>query len=781
VETFATPGVPLATKLYPPRSRAGAVRRGRLFDLLRAGLEVPLTLVTAPAGWGKSMLVADWIEHDRVPAGWVSLDRGDSDPMMFWRYVLLAARSVTDGASSGGAGTPGAASAAPDGRAVLAEAASAALRRLGAAGVQIERDVLPPFLNVLVQTPTPLVLVLDDFHLVSGSRVHTTLVEVLERCPPTLHLVLISRTEPRLALSRLRLAGRLVEARARDLAFTADEAALFFTGQVAVPLTAGDVGRLVDRTEGWVAGLQLAALRLRERDDPTGFIDRFTGADRHVVDYLSEEVLASLPADRLDFLLKTSVLDRISAPLARAVTGRPEAGALLEQVARADLFLIPLDDEHRWFRYHHLFGDLLRHELTRTDPDAVHELHARAADWFAAAHDYPDAIAHAHAAGDPDGAGRFVAAGWRAELNAGRWERVHTWLSALPADQVAADPALSVARAWAGLDSGRLDEVAAALGAARAHGTADAHLKVLHALYAFKMGDLERAWTWLAEARVDGRDAFVSTVHSLVGGVVMLWSGRLLDADRLLVQATHRAADDGNGLAHLYAVGARALVALGLANHREAWELTAQAEHEVVATMSEEHFVAMLPALARARLELSAAPDHRPDQRPDAVGGDGFGADGHSGLGQARSAVSLARRGAGRVELAAALLTAGAARAQHAPADPVAREESQGWVFEARALLDASRDPGPVVTSWLVAQRRQAGADTAGADGQEALTERELDILRLLPGASSQRQLAGLLFVTPNTLKTHLRAIYRKLGVQSRSEAVLSARRQGLI
>jgi len=284
----------------------------------------------------------------------------------------------------------------------------------------------------------------------------------------------------------------------------------------------------------------------------------------------------------------------------------------------------------------------------------------------------------------------------------------------------------------------------------------------------------------------------VSTVHSLVGGVVMLWSGRLTEADRLLLQAARRAADDGNGLAHLYAIGCRALVALGLANRQEAEALTAQAEQEVVATMSEEHFVAMLPALARARLALSAVPGGLTGA-DDAAGG--------GGLEHARSAVALARRGAGQVELAAALLTAAATGTTHGVAGDaagqvakdvagqvakdvagqVAKDEVQAWVLQARALLEASPDPGPVVTSWLLAQRRQSGADVARAGGSEPLTEREMDILRLLPGSLSQRQLADSLFVTPNTLKTHLRAIYRKLGVQSRSEAVLGARRQGLI
>jgi LuxR family maltose regulon positive regulatory protein len=745
-----TGGVALATKLYPPRPLDVTVRRERLIERLRDGLRTPLTLVTAPAGWGKSVVVADWISRDRVPAGWVSLDPADSDPMLFWRYVLLAVQSAADAPALPSAD-----------RTLLADAASAALRRLGAAGADVERDVLPLLLNPLVGAQRDLVLVLDDFHLVTGTRVPGMLATLLERCPDRLHVVLISRTEPRLPLSRLRLAGRLAELRVRDLAFSVDEASEFFTRQVSSNLADSDVRRVVERTEGWAAGLQLAALRLRDRDDPAAFIARFTGADRHVMDYLSEEVLASLPDDRLRFLLRTSILDQICVPLAEAVTGDPDAARKLDEVARAELFVIRLDDEQRWFRYHHLFGDLLRHELTRTDAGAAPGLHGRAAEWYASAGDFRAAIHHAQAAGDVERVAGYVAAGWRQELNAGRWETIRSWLAALPAERVAGDPELSVAQAWAGLDSGRLDDVAAALEDARSRGTADAHLQVLHGVYAFKVGDLERAEQWLARARPDRRDLFVTTVHCLVSGVVLLWSGRNPEAERLLLRAERLATDDGNGLAHAYALGARALAVLGQGRLHDAEDLLVQAVAELAETMSEQHFIASLPALAFARLRVA-----RQAEDVDARGA-------------ARRAVALARRGASRIELAAALLTA-ADLAAHQP-DAATVEESRAWSVEGHELVTSCRSPGPVVASWAVARRRTAGSDAFRSGEPDPLTERELDILRLLPGSLSQRELADSLFVTPNTLKTHLRAIYRKLGVQSRSEAVLHARRVGLI
>jgi LuxR family transcriptional regulator, maltose regulon positive regulatory protein len=720
----------LTTKLFPPTPRSPLVHRERLFDLLRRGLGTPLTVVSAPAGWGKSSLVSDWLRCDRVTAGWVSLDRGDADPMVFWHYLLLAAQRAGSAAAGG------------------------ALRRLEAAGSLIDRDVLPTFLNGLLSDVDPVVLVLDDYHLVGGERVHRSLGTVLERCPPQLHVIVVTRADPPLPLGRMRLGNELVEVRAAQLAFSADEAAAFFGGQGAGRLAARDVARLVDRTEGWAAGLQLAALRLRERGDPVDFVDRFTGADRHVVDYLGEEVLANLPAHLLDFLLSTCVLDRVCAPLGAALTGRSDAAAVLEEIARADLFLIPLDEDRRWFRYHHLFGGLLRHELERSRPGEAARLHRRAAGWFAAAGEHAEAVKQALASGDPELAGRHIATAWRPEFNAGRWETVHAWLAALPPALVAGEPPLSVARVWVALDSGRIEEVATALAEAAARGSADAHLQVLYGLYAYKTGDLAAATEHLDKVEPQVQDPFVATVHRLLSGVVALWSGELDLARSRLDEAARRAEADSNRLGYIYAQGCRALVAVASGDLVGAQTLTASAEAAVAATPADSHFVAMFPALARAR---SGLPRAGPRERE-----------------AADSAVELARRGAGRLELAAALLTAAAM----APApDP----QVLAWVQEARDVVRHCADAGPVVSSWLEAAMRRVAHGPPGADVVEPLTERELDILRLLPGPTTQRELADSLFVTPNTLKTHLRAVYRKLGAQSRSDAVVRARRRGLI
>jgi LuxR family maltose regulon positive regulatory protein len=742
--------VVIATKLFRPNPRHQTVERTRLHDLLRQGCTLPLTLVVAPAGWGKSTLVADWLRQDRVAAGWVSLDDGDDDPKRFWRYLLLAA-----------------------GQAVPA-AGAAALRRLDAAGSDVLRDVLPTFVNEMTSSDAPLVLVLDDYHLVTSTQVHALVTTLLDRCPPQLHLVLITRADPPLQLSRLRVRGELAEVRAEHLRFSLDEAREFFGGRLGTQLSKQDVHRLLARTEGWAAGLQLAALRLKDRADPSAFIERFTGADWHIVNYLGEEVLTSQPPRVRDFLLLTSVLNRMCAPLCNALTGRPDGAELISEIHRANLFLIPLDDEHRWFRYHHLFAGLLRHELSRTAPEKPSALHQRAAQWYADNGDAAEAIGHAIASGDVPLSRRLVAAHWRQHFNAGQLETVRRWLDALPAELVAVDASLSAARVWVALDTGRLEEVGAALDAAEASGPPDTHLMVLRALHMYKTGDVGGAAGRLQEISPSADDPFIATVHRLVQGISSMWLG---DADRareLLAEAARRAEGDGNRLAYIYAEGCLALLAVNHGDLDLADSLVLDAESAVGQTLSDSHFVAMFPALAGARLAA---------RRGDWAGAERAAA----------AAVELGRRGAGRVELAAALLTASAIFRTSPPAAatrdpngmPAACDEDGSdpgaLVGEARGIVRHCPDPGPVVATWLADEQRAEAVRTRQEGLIEPLTDRELTILRLLPAPTPQRELASALFVTPNTLKTHLRAIYRKLGAESRGDAVIRARERGLI
>jgi LuxR family maltose regulon positive regulatory protein len=626
------------------------------------------------------------------------------------------------------------------------------------------RDVLPAFVNALVSADAPLVLVLDDYHLVTSAQVDTSVAMLLDRSPPRLHLVLITRADPALPLSRLRVREDLAEVRAEDLRFSAAEALEFFSDRLGPQLSERDVLRLLARTEGWAAGLQLAALRLRERADPAAFIERFTGADWHIVSYLGEEVLASQPSEVREFLLVTSVLNRMCAPLCDRLTGRADGAQLISEIYRANLFVIPLDDEHRWFRYHHLFGGLLRHELARTSPERPAILHQRAAQWYAEHDDATEAIGHAISSGDDALTSRLVAAHWLRVFNLGQLETVRTWLDALPAELVATDSSLAAARLLITLDTGRLEEVSAALDAAEASGPPNKLLMVLRALHMYKTGDVGGAAAQLREISPGTEDAFIATVHRLVLGMASMWLG---DADRaweLLAEAARRAEDDNNRLAYMCAEGYRALLAVNRGDLALAGSLVSDAESAVGRTLSDSHFVAMFPALARARLELRHA-------------------DWADAWGAATTAIQRGRGGAGRVELAAALLTAAAAgRIYPEAASHQAGDVDPGaLVGEARGILRHCADPGPLVTTWLAEEQRAEAARARQQGLFEPLTNRELTIVRMLPAPASLRELAADLFVSPNTLRTHLRAIYRKLGAESREEAVIRAREGGLI
>jgi ATP/maltotriose-dependent transcriptional regulator MalT len=735
-----TTEVVIATKLFRPSLRQHTVERKRLHDILRLGCTLPLTLVVAPAGWGKSTLVAEWLVHDGIAAGWVSLDGGDNDPMRFWRYLLLAADQA--GSAAG----------------------AAALRRLDATGSDVLRDVLPAFVNGLVSADVPLVLVLDDYHLVTSAQVRTTVAMLLDRCPPQLHLMLITRADPGLPLGRLRVRGELAELQVEDLRFSAAEALEFLSHRPGLQLSEQDVLRVLARTEGWAAGLQLASLQLRGRGDPAAFIERFTGADWHIVDYLAEEVLASQPPDVRDFLLETSVLNRMCAPLCDALTGGADGAELISRIYRANLFVIPLDDERRWFRYHHLFGGLLRHELARASPERPALLHRRAAHWYAEHDDATEAIGHAITSGDDALSSRLVAAHWLGTFNIGQLETVRTWLDALPAELVATDASLSAARVLLALDRGRLEEVSGVLDTAEASSPANTRLMFLRALRLYKTGDVGGAAALLREISPNTDDAFIATVHRLILGVTLMWLG---DADRaweLLAEAARRAEDDDNRLARMCAEGYQALLAVNRGDIALADRLAGHAESAVGHTLSDSHFIAMFPALARARLEL---------QRADWAGA----------WRAATTSVERGRHGAGRVELAAALLTAAAASRVYldAPSHQADDVHPAALVNEARGILRHCADPGPLVTTWLAEEQRAEAARTRQEGLFEPLTDRELTILRMLPAPRSLRELAADLFITPSTLKTHLRAIYRKLGAASRQEAVIRARDGGLI
>jgi LuxR family maltose regulon positive regulatory protein len=386
-----------------------------------------------PGRLGKTSLLGDWARHRQSPVAWLSLDAGDNDPVRFWRYVAAALDQVCEG---------------------IGERVAALLR-----GPPSLEAVVAVVVNALAGQADQVALVVDDYHLIEAPAVHDSLGMLLERQPAQLRLVLASRTDPPLPLARLRARGQLAELRERDLRFTSEETALLLGEAMGLELSAGSVAALSARTEGWVAGLQLAGLSLRGHADPAGFVATFTGSHRYVLDYLTEEVLARQPEELVRFLLETSVLARLNGPLCEAVTGRADSQALLEAVERAGLFLVPLDEVRGWWRYHQLFADLLQARLRHQQPDRIPRLHRAAAAWLERHGMADDAIRHALATGDAGWATRLTEEHVEALIGRSELATVDRWLAALPAGLVRARPRLLLAQASVPYAEGRLEAV----------------------------------------------------------------------------------------------------------------------------------------------------------------------------------------------------------------------------------------------------------------------------------------------------------------------------------
>src|SRR6266508_2312644 len=431
----AAPDALLATKLHIPRTRPGFVARPRLVDRLAQAHEDELTLVCAPAGFGKTALLADWARHDPRPVAWLSLDDADNDPARFWRHVAAALDTLRPG---------------------IAQQVAALLQGLQPTSFEA---VVTALVNELAGVAEQVVLVLDDYHLIQASQVHESVEFLLAHLPACLRLVLASRADPPLPLARLRARGQLAELREGDLRFTPQEAAALLRTAVGPELPEAAVAVLAARTEGWVAGLQLAALSLQGRTDIDAFVAGFSGSHRYVLDYLTEEVLDRQPQPLRTFLLEASVLERLSAPLCQAVTGRADSQALLEQVERANLFLVPLDEVRGWWRYHQLFADLLRTRLAQQQPERLPTLHRAAAAWSEQHGLADDAVRHALAAGDAAWAARLIEQHFDAMLWRSEDVTFRRWLQALPAELVRSRPRLCLAQAYGALLSGHPEAV----------------------------------------------------------------------------------------------------------------------------------------------------------------------------------------------------------------------------------------------------------------------------------------------------------------------------------
>jgi LuxR family maltose regulon positive regulatory protein len=420
--------------LYVPALPGQRTPRPRLLARLDAGLAGKLTLVCAPAGFGKTTLLAGWIgqaDDGRWTMddsfAWLSLDRQDNDPTLFLTYLVAALQTVDE------------------------DLGGPALSLLQSPQTPTAQVVLGTVINELAQREGQLVLALDHYHLIENPAIHEALAYLLDHQPPQFHLAIASRADPPLPLARLRVRQQMNEIRAADLRFTTDEAAAFLQQVWHIDLSPNHVAALEARTESWIAGLQLAALsleRLHDEQEIAEFVEAFAGSHRYVLDYLADEVLQQQPKDVQTFLLHSSILERLCAGLCQAVLDTTEAQTLLELIEAANLFLVPLDNRREWFRYHHLFADLLRHRLKQTQPDLLPVLHRRASHWCEEHQLIDEAITHALAAGDSDRViGLIEQARWQVH-GRGDLATLRRWLDLLPPEQVEANGALAMIQVW---------------------------------------------------------------------------------------------------------------------------------------------------------------------------------------------------------------------------------------------------------------------------------------------------------------------------------------------
>ena len=423
----------LATKLYIPEPRPNLVQRASLIDRLNRGINHKLTLISAPAGFGKTTLLSEWISHSEIPVAWISMDKGDGDSVKFIHYLIAAFQKFD----------------ANIGRTLLSILQSPQLPEI--------ESLVTDLIKELTDLPSDLVLVFDDYHSIDTEEIHKIVELLLDYLPTHVHLVIATRVDPPLPLARLRVSNQLTEMRAIDLCFTADETTLFFNKIMNLKLSNHDISILESRTEGWIAGLQLAALSMQGREDVSSFIKTFAGDDRHVVDYLAEEVLNIQSEQIQNFLLQTSILNRLSAPFCDFVTNTKGSQNLLNELERANLFVVPLDNKRYWYRYHHLFAELLQQRLHQKQSDLVVKLHMRASKWCRQNGLEDEAVDHALAAQDFEQVALLIGEQADAIWERGEHDKFRRWLEKFPTDLVFSNPLLSILHAESLLIGWRLE------------------------------------------------------------------------------------------------------------------------------------------------------------------------------------------------------------------------------------------------------------------------------------------------------------------------------------
>lgn len=723
-----------ATKVRPPTPPTRLVDRSRLGAMLEqaVGAGLPLVLVSAPAGSGKSTLVAGWAATQKSAVAWLQLEESDADPARFWVSVVAAIGSA---------------------RAEVA----AHLEPLVVGSLGSGQIVVPALVNEVSSLTDRLVVVLDDYHLIDDPDVHRGVERLLDLCPPQLTVVLITRADPPFRLGRMRVRGRVREVRAAELRFDRTEAATLL-GAAAEGLDEQRLDDLCDRTEGWAAGLVLAGLSLERSADSRAFVETFHGDDQLVAGYLTDEFLAVLDDEDRRRMVEAAVLHRLSGPLLDSVTGSNDGARWLASLAASNQLVIRLDAVGEWYRYHHLFRDLLLLEARRSMPNRLPDLHRRAAAWFSAS-GYPSAaVDHLLLAGDREQAMLLMRIVGPDLLGSGRLRTLRNILERL-GEGGELDAICSALSGWDRYLIGRYDDAQRLLDRATAALPADVdpmRTMPLRINLALGKGDVATALTGAREVLAAGHiEARASELTTAVGAA-FAWAGLPEEARFTLAVALARTEVEKRVTAHAMALVALAVVEFH-SGEGEAARAAAQRALDFATTSGLGEYHGIAPAVA-----ILAA----------------VGPPGAASRIDAERAVALARRASTLLGLVFALTLAG---------DVLLREgvdHGRELVQEAHRLMEQSPDVGinrPLLER-VAARHRVARSRPALATGLvEQLSQRELAVLRYLPSTLSLAEIARELYVSPNTVKSQCSAIYRKLAVTSRKAAVQAAREYRLL
>ena len=727
----------IATKLRPPAIRDQVVPRERLLEQLRAGSDPALTLVICPAGFGKTTLLAAWYQAEtaRRPVAWLTLDEADNDPVVLWSYVIEALRRVCPAVSL---------PAIPQ----LAEAAC------------VTDVVLPHLVNEL-NGQGEVVLILDDFHRLSGAALDSV-AWFIEQAPSGLRLVLSTRVEPILPLALLRARGELIELRLGDLRFTPGETDEFLNGRLGLGLERQDVEALVDRTEGWPAGLYLAALSLSRDADRHDFVTRFgTSPSRHVNDFLEAEVLQAHDPPTQALMLRSSILGRLCGPLCDAVLEQQDSAVMLDELARTNLFLVPLGDQGGWYRFHPLFAQLLRRKLGRRAPGVVPALHRRAYSWHRDHGTAEEAIYHAIEAGEYAAAAELVEASWGKYRNNGGYSTVLGWLGRFPDEILAGDIRLLLVEAWVLTWGARRKQAARAIAAAErlsdsgagplpdGFSSVEASLTTLRA--AFPWGDASAQLEYgLRAAKLEGPGSPWRPMACWAVGMGLYLHGEFGAADRWFAESLMLAPASGRWLEAGSSMACRSLIA-GEQARPDDQRLLA----ETAVALIHEHGVEDTCGEGWLALGASLAVQGRPEEALPPI----------------ERAIAILRSAGQPTGLAMALL-------RQAPVLRAVgqRERAEAAIAEAKSVIASCPDPGILADQLTAVKRSPRPAARPGQD----LTERERTVLRLLKSGLHEREIGDELYVSRNTVHSHIQSIYRKLAVSTRAEAVERTRELGL-